>query len=117
VVIDKDGLILTIGYLVAKPTKSGSATIGRTLPAVGRRLRPRFRPGGGRSVAPFDCRRRSGDSAPLAESDPVLIVNYGDAATSRLPTWFAPLIHGNWEYLLDRAIFTCRRRSTGAAQR
>ena len=109
VVIDKDGLILTIGYLVIEADEVKiSDDRGRTLPAsvVGydhasglALLRP---------ITPFDAAPlRLGDSTSVAESDPVLIVNYSGRSdvtlayvVSRRP------FTGNWEYLLDRAIFT-----------
>jgi serine protease Do len=109
VVIDKDGLILTIGYLVIEADEVNVVDArGRTLPAkvVGydhvsglALVRP---------IAPLDASPLPlGDSARLAESDPVLIVNHGGRGevtlayvVSRRP------FTGDWEYLLDKAIFT-----------
>jgi serine protease Do len=109
VLIDQAGLILTIGYLMVE-AESAEATLsnGRTLPAqiVGydhetgfgllRTLEPPRLP-----AAPL------GRSADLKERDPVLIAAHGGAegaqpgiVASRRP--FA----GNWEYMLDDAIFT-----------
>ena len=61
-----------------------------------------------RSIVPLDVSPLPlGDSTRLAERDPVLVVNHGgrhDATlayvVSRRP------FTGNWEYLLDSAIFT-----------
>jgi S1-C subfamily serine protease len=109
VVIDKDGLILTIGYLVIEADEVKiSDDRGRTLPAsvVG------YDHASGlalvRPIAPIDASPlRLGDSTTVSESDPVLIVNYAGRSdvtlayvVSRRP------FTGNWEYLLDRAIFT-----------
>jgi S1-C subfamily serine protease len=109
VVIDKDGLILTIGYLVIEADEIKiSDDRGRTLPAsvVG------YDHASGlalvRPIAPFEASPlRLGDSTAVAESEPVLIVNYAGRSdvtlayvVSRRP------FTGNWEYLLDRAIFT-----------
>jgi S1-C subfamily serine protease len=109
VVIDNDGLIVTIAYLVIE---ADEVTIndarGRTLPAavVG------YDYASGlalvRSLVPFAAvPLPMGDSTRLNESTPVLVVNYAGRSditpayvVSRRP------FTGNWEYLLDRAIFT-----------
>jgi len=109
IVIGDDGLILTIGYLLVEAT---AVTItdsrGRALPA--RVVGYDHATGLGllRSVVPLDVKPVPfGDSAQLAEREPVMIVNSAGAddvtlayVVSRRP--FA----GSWEYLLDRAIFT-----------
>src|SRR5256885_14455548 len=61
-----------------------------------------------RSVAPFDAAPlRLGDSAALAESDPVLVVNYGGRSDVTLAHVVSRRsFTGNWGYLLDPAIFT-----------
>jgi len=109
VVIDKDGLILTIGYLIVEADEVRiSDDRGRTLPAVVVGYDHASGLALVRSVAPFDAAPlRLGDSSALAESDPVLIVNYAGRSdvtlayvVSRRP------FTGNWEYLLERAIFT-----------
>src|SRR2546422_1039431 len=92
VVIDRDGLILTIGYLVVEADEVKiSDDRGHTLPAmvVG------YDHASGlalvRSVAPFDAAPlRLGDSAALAESDPVLVVNYGGRSGVTLGAWASP---------------------------
>ncbi len=61
-----------------------------------------------RSIAPLDARPIPfGDSARLAERDPVMIVNHGgpDDVTLALVASRRQFT-GNWEYLLDQAIFT-----------
>ena len=109
VVIAKDGLILTIGYLIIE---ADDVTIvddrGRSLPA--RVVAYDHATGLGlvRSIAPLNIAPlKLGDSSKLSESDPVLIVNNGGRSeamrayvVSRRP------FSGNWEYLLDSAIFT-----------
>jgi serine protease Do len=109
VVIDADGLIVTIGYLVIE---ADEVTIGddrgRSLPAtvVGYDY-----PSGlalVRSMVPLEAAPLPlGDSARLDESTPVLVVNYAGRSdvtpafvVSRRP------FTGNWEYLLERAIYT-----------
>jgi serine protease Do len=109
VVIDKDGLILTIGYLVIEADEVRiSNDRGRNLPAVVVGYDHASGLALVRSVAPFDAAPlHLGDSAALAESDPVLIVNYGGRSDVTLAYVVSRRsFTGNWEYLLDRAIFT-----------
>jgi len=113
VVIDKDGLILTIGYLVVEADEVRiSDDRGRTLPAVVVGYDHASGLALVRSVAPFDAAPlRLGDSAALAESDPVLIVNYGGRSDVTLAYVVSRRsFTGNWEYLLDRAILARRNR-------
>ncbi len=109
IVIDRDGLIVTIGYLIIE---ADEVTIGddrgRTLPAtvVG------YDPVSGlalvRSVVPLGATPLPlGDSTRLEASEPVLIVNYagrGDVTPAFVVARRA--FTGDWEYLLERAIFT-----------
>ena len=109
VVIGADGLVLTIGYLVIEAEQ---VTLvdgrGRKLPAsvVG------YDHASGlalvRSIIPLEASPLPlGDSTRLTERDPVLIVNHGgrDDATLAYVVSRRPFT-GNWEYLLDNAIFT-----------
>jgi S1-C subfamily serine protease len=109
VVIGSDGLILTIGYLVVEADEVRiSDDRGHTLPAtvVG------YDHASGlalvRSIAPLDASPLPlGDSSALAPSDPVLIVNYGGRSDVTLAYVVSRRqFTGNWEYLLDQAIFT-----------
>jgi S1-C subfamily serine protease len=109
VVIDTSGLIVTIGYLIIEADDVKiTDDQGRNLPAavVG------YDHASGlalvRPIVPFKASPLPiGDSTKLAESDPVLVVNNAGRSdvtlayvVSRRP------FTGNWEYLLDRAIFT-----------
>jgi serine protease Do len=106
IVIDSSGLILTIGYLIQEAqTVEIAAADGRLLPASV--IAYDYSTGFGLlralkapSIKPISF----GDSAKVAESEPVLIVGFDGIApayvVSRRP--FA----GTWEYLLDEAIFT-----------
>ncbi len=109
IVIARDGLILTIGYLLVEADDVKIVDDrGRSLPA--RVVAYDHATGLGlvRPIAPLDVvPLKLGDSSKLAEADPVLIVNNGgrgDATrayvVSRRP------FSGNWEYMLDSAIFT-----------
>jgi S1-C subfamily serine protease len=106
VVIDADGLVLTIGYLIVEAETVELATSdGRAFPAtvVGydnatgfglvRALRPR-------PVRPVQM----GQSATLADRELVLIVGFDGVAPAYVVS--RRQFVGYWEYLLDNAIYT-----------
>jgi S1-C subfamily serine protease len=109
VVIGEGELVLTIGYLLVE---ADEVTLvdqrGRTLPA--RVVAYDHASGLGlvRAVVPIGASPLPlGDSGKLAERDAVMIVNHSGAGdvtlayvVSRRP------FTGNWEYMLDHAIFT-----------
>lgn len=109
VVIGPEGLILTIGYLIVE---ADEVTIvdhrGRTLPATVVGYDHATGLGLLRAVVALDATPlQFGASAQLADSEAVMIVNHAGAddvtlaqVVSRRP------FTGNWEYLLDQAIFT-----------
>ncbi|HEV2685405.1 MAG TPA: S1C family serine protease, partial [Actinomycetota bacterium] len=109
IVIGADGLVLTIGYLIIEAEEVALIDArGRKLPASvigydhvsGLALV--------RSIVPLDASPLPlGDSTRLAEHDPVLVVNHGgrDGATLAYVVSRRPFT-GNWEYLLESAIFT-----------
>ena len=109
IVIDADGLVLTIGYLMVEAHAAEVITnAGRTVPAnvVGYDHETGF--GLLRAMDPLRLKPLSfGKSAELKQGDPVLVASYGGAGM------VAPVhvvakreFAGNWEYLLDEAIFT-----------
>ncbi len=109
VVIGPDGLVLTIGYLVIEAEEVSLVDArGRTLPAsiVG------YDHASGlalvRAIVPLDAAPLPlGDSTRLEERDPVLIVNHGGRGEATLAYVVSRRpFTGNWEYLLDNAIFT-----------
>lgn len=109
VVIDEDGLVLTIGYLMVEAHAAAVTTnAGRTVPAtiVGYDHRTGF--GVLKTIEPLKLKPFAfGRSADIKERDPVLIASFGgpdmvSAAFVAAKREFA----GNWEYLLDEAIFT-----------
>jgi len=109
IVIGKDGLILTIGYLLVEADEVRIIeSRGRTLPA--RVVAYDHVSGFGlvRPMAPFDVvPLKLGESSKLAESEPVLVVNYGGRAdASRAYVVSLRPFTGNWEYMLETAIFT-----------
>jgi len=120
VVIDTNGLILTIGYLMVEAHSAEIITNdGHTVPAnvVGYDNQTGF--GLLRAIAPLKVQPLAfGKSAELKERDAVVVAPFGG------PDNAAPAVvvakrefAGNWEYLLDQAIFTAPPHPTwsGAA--
>src|SRR5215210_1315757 len=109
VVIDEDGLVLTIGYLMVEAHAAEVRTnAGRTVPAtiVGYDHETGF--GILKTIEPLKIRPLSfGRSADVKAGDPVLVVRHGGADEAG-PAYVAAKreFAGNWEYLLDEAIFT-----------
>jgi serine protease Do len=109
IVIDEDGLVLTIGYLMVEAHAAQLTTnTGRTLAAtiVGYDHETGF--GILRAIEPLKLKPFAfGRSADVKVNDPVLIASHGgpgmvSPARVAAKREFA----GNWEYLLDEAIFT-----------
>ena len=120
VVIDSNGLILTIGYLMVEAHSAEIVTNdGHTVPAnvVGYDNQTGF--GLLRTIAPLKVQPLAfGKSSELKERDAVVVAPFGG------PDNAAPAVvvakrefAGNWEYLLDQAIFTAPPHPTwsGAA--
>jgi S1-C subfamily serine protease len=109
VVIGADGLVLTIGYLVIEADdvkitdqhgRSVAARIVASDQATGLALL--------RTVTPIDATPVPlGESAKTAEREPVMVVNNSgvDDVTLAYIVSRRPFT-GNWEYMLDQAIFT-----------
>ncbi len=109
IVIARDGLILTIGYLLLEADDVRVIDDrGHTLPA--RVVAYDHVSGLGlvRAITPLDVAPlKLGDSTKLEASDPVLIVNNGGRGeATRAIVVSRRVFTGNWEYLLDSAIFT-----------
>jgi S1-C subfamily serine protease len=109
IVIDESGLVLTIGYLMVEAHAAEVVTnAGRTVPAnvVGYDHETGF--GLLRTLEPLKLKPMAfGRSDAIKTGDPVLVASFGGAqmvAPARVVAKreFA----GNWEYLLDEAIFT-----------
>jgi len=109
IVIGDDGLVLTIGYLIIEADEVRLVDgRGRTFPA--RVVGYDHASGLGlvRSVVPLGATPLAlGDSAKLADREPVMIANHAGAddvtlafVVSRRP------FTASWEYLLEQAIFT-----------
>jgi len=109
VVIGDDGLVVTIGYLIVEADEVSLVDQkGHVLPA--RVVAYDHATGLGlvRSVVPMSAPALPlGDSAKLNDRDPVMIVNHAgvDDVTLAQVVSTRPFT-GNWEYLLEQAIFT-----------
>lgn len=106
VVIDSNGLVLTIGYLITEADKVELLTAdGKVFPATvvgsdtttGMGLVKALTP---LPVKPVDF----GESAKLAERDLVLVVGFDGVAPAYVVS--KRKFVGYWEYLLDEAIYT-----------
>lgn len=108
-VIDDNGLILTIGYLMVEAISAEVVTNdGRTLSAhvVGYDNDSGF--GLLQTTAPLKVRAlQMGRGADIKAGDPAIVASYGGIA-GLLPVHVVDkrAFAGNWEYLLDEAFFT-----------
>ena len=109
IVIDDNGLVLTIGYLITEAAAVRLTTVaGKTI--VAEAVGYDYESGLGlvRSVAPIDVPPLElGNSADLEEREPVIIAGHG----GRGQTIGGRVVSkrefaGYWEYMLDEAIFT-----------
>jgi S1-C subfamily serine protease len=109
IVIDNDGLVLTIGYLMVEAYAAEVVDNGgRTVPAtvVGYDHDSGF--GLLRTVGPLRLKPMAlGKSAEIKERDPVLIASHGgiDMVGPALVVAKREFA-GSWEYMLDEALFT-----------
>ncbi len=114
VVIDADGLVLTIGYLILEADHVDLVFDGdRKLPArvVAYDLASGFgllQPLTPIKVAPV----RLGDSASVADDDPLMIASGGDSGGLSLARMVSRrAFSGYWEYHIDGALFTSPPRT------
>ena len=109
IVIDENGLVLTIGYLMVEAHAAELITnAGRTVPAsiVGYDHETGF--GLLRAIEPLKIKPLPfGKSADVKEQDPELVASFG-GADMVLPVHVVSRreFTGSWEYLVDSAIFT-----------
>jgi S1-C subfamily serine protease len=109
VLIDSDGLVLTIGYLMVEAYAAEVVTNdGRTVPAsvVGYDHESGF--GLLRTLEPLKLKPMPmGKSSEMKERDPVLVASFGGAAMVA-PAYVVAKreFAGSWEYMLDDALFT-----------
>lgn len=109
VVIDDDGLVLTIGYLLIEAEQvTLTDSRGKTFPAkiVGYDHPTGF--GLVRSLTPLPIKPIAiGDSTAARERTPVMVVNHDGRDDATLAFIVSRRsFTGNWEYAIDQAIFT-----------
>ena len=109
IVIDSDGLVLTIGYLMVEAYAAEVVdNNGHTTPAdvVGYDHESGF--GLLRAIEPLKLKPMAlGKSAEIKEGDPVLIASFGGAAMVAGAYVVAKReFAGSWEYMLEDALFT-----------
>ena len=109
IVIDDDGLILTIGYLMVEAHAAEVITnAGRTVPAniVGYDNETGF--GLLKAIEPLKLKPLPfGKSAALRQGEAVLVASYGgESRVAGVHVVAKREFAGSWEYLLDEAIFT-----------
>ena len=109
IVIDSDGLVLTIGYLMVEAYAAEVVdNNGHTVPAdvVGYDHESGF--GLLRAIEPLKLKPMAlGKSSEVKERDPVLVASFGGAAMVA-PAYIVAKreFAGSWEYMLDDALFT-----------
>jgi len=109
IVIDNNGLVLTIGYLMVEAISAEIATNdGHTVAAnvVGYDNETGF--GLLQAISPLKVRAlEMGKSSAVKEGDPLVVASYGGPGGARPVHVVAKReFAGNWEYMLDEAIFT-----------
>jgi len=109
IVIDSDGLVLTIGYLMVEAYAAEVVdNNGHTVPAdvVGYDHESGF--GLLRAIEPLKLKPMAlGKSAEIKKGDPVLIASFGGAAMVAGAYVVAKReFAGSWEYMLEDALFT-----------
>ena len=109
IVIDENGLVLTIGYLMVEAHAAEVHTnAGRTVPAtiVGYDHETGF--GLLRTIEPLKLKPISlGKSAEVKEGDPVLVASFGGAGmVGAVHVASRRVFAGSWEYMIEQAIFT-----------
>jgi S1-C subfamily serine protease len=109
VVIDSDGLVVTIGYLILEAS-SVTLTLADNREVPARIVAYDHATGFGlvRALQNLDVTPLPlGSATQLDSNDPVLVAGAGGPSAARAATVVARReFAGSWEYLLDRAIFT-----------
>jgi S1-C subfamily serine protease len=108
VVIGRDGLVLTIGYLIVEADEvKVTDSHGRTLPAQVVAYDHNSGFGLIRTILPLDAEPIAlGDSKDVEEREPVLIASAADDGASFAFVVSRRPFTGSWEYQLDSALYT-----------
>jgi S1-C subfamily serine protease len=113
VLIEKDGLVLTIGYLILEADRVEIVTNhGRAVPAIVAAYDPATGFGLVRPLGPLDVKPiKLGDSSRVEPTFRMLVAGAGGAESLSVATVVARRpFAGYWEYMLDNAIFTAPPR-------
>ena len=109
VLIDSEGLVLTIGYLILEAEEAMlELSDGRNVPAQAIAYDHESGFGLLRAAKPLGIKPMAlGDSRQLRERDPVLVAGHGGAGAAA-PAYVVSRreFAGPWEYLLEDAVFT-----------
>jgi len=110
IVIDENGLILTIGYIIVEARDVTISILGRAEPVVGEAIAYDHETGLGmvRAVGALDVAPLAlGSARALVPGDPVVVSGYGGYAQAIAANVVARQeFAGSWEYMLDNAVFT-----------
>ena len=110
IVIDENGLILTVGYLIVEARDVTISILGRTEPVVGEAIAYDHETGLGmvRAVDALDVTPLAlGSARNLTAGDPVVVSGYGGFEQAISASVVARQeFAGSWEYMLDNAVFT-----------
>ena len=109
ILIDENGLVLTIGYLMVEAHAAEVTTsTGRTMPASVVGYDHDTGLGLLRTIEPLKLKALPiGTAADLKEGDPVLVSSFGGVGmVAAVRVASRRVFAGSWEYLIDRAIFT-----------
>ena len=110
IVIDENGLILTVGYIIVEARDVTITILGRAEPVVGEAIAYDHETGLGmvRAVDALDIAPLAlGSARNLVAGDPVVISGYGGFEQAIAASVVARQeFSGSWEYMLDNAVFT-----------
>lgn len=110
IVIDENGLILTIGYLIVEARDVTITVLGRTEPVVGEAIAYDHETGFGmvRALDPLDLAPVPlGSARSLQEGKPVTISGYGGFQQAIAGTVVSRRVFaGSWEYMIENAVYT-----------
>jgi S1-C subfamily serine protease len=110
IVIDENGLILTVGYIIVEARNVTISILGRTEAVVGEAIAYDHESGLGMARAVDDqnlAPMALGSARTLVAGDPVVVSGYGGYSQAIAANVVARQeFAGSWEYMLDNAVFT-----------
>ncbi len=110
IVIDENGLILTVGYIIVEARNVTISILGRTEAVVGEAIAYDHESGLGMARAVDDqnlAPMALGSARTPVAGDPVVVSGYGGYSQAIAANVVARQeFAGSWEYMLDNAVFT-----------